>query len=336
MNHLLGLCRQVGTRTSVQVRTHSQKYFLKLRKLVQTACCGVHRSCPSLTRLLGKQQKAASSNAQGVSNPPPTIAIRSPHHVCACTDLVPMNRRRQPITRKVSKGTFIVLAPAANHLCGTLLDHIAGLNTLREEASELVRKDNTHLAAVVDGSALVCVACQSRHIFVLTRLLRSLLCQHWEHPYPNKAEKRLLAVQAQIGFAQVTNWFVNARARIWKPIVLQTGSRELPAKGARPKFMTAKSAPHDSDIALASLPSTPDDWDDVEVNLPSVDGPTDRCVCVTPHRVLGGVTTHPHVHNKRSEAMALSVLGSMASSPTRSPSNINSAARLPLKARVCT
>ena len=53
--------------------------------------------------------------------------------------------------------------------------------------------------------------------------------QHWEHPYPSKAEKRLLSQQAEIEFAQVTNWFVNARARIWKPIVQQSGQRDLTA-----------------------------------------------------------------------------------------------------------
>lgn len=48
--------------------------------------------------------------------------------------------------------------------------------------------------------------------------------QHWEYPYPNKGEKRALAAQAGIGFSQVTNWFVNARARLWKPIVQQMGT----------------------------------------------------------------------------------------------------------------
>lgn len=55
----MAICGQVATRTPVQVRTHSQKYFLKLKRQVRAgaAAIGIARpynrvllsSCPAAT-----------------------------------------------------------------------------------------------------------------------------------------------------------------------------------------------------------------------------------------------------------------------------------------------
>ncbi|CAK9184672.1 unnamed protein product [Ilex paraguariensis] len=49
--------------------------------------------------------------------------------------------------------------------------------------------------------------------------LRAWLFEHFLHPYPKDADKQMLAKQAGLTKSQVSNWFINARVRLWKPMV---------------------------------------------------------------------------------------------------------------------
>ncbi|XP_017242088.1 homeobox protein ATH1 [Daucus carota subsp. sativus] len=50
-------------------------------------------------------------------------------------------------------------------------------------------------------------------------VLRAWMFQNFLHPYPKDAEKHLLAVKSGLTRSQVSNWFINARVRIWKPMI---------------------------------------------------------------------------------------------------------------------
>ncbi|XP_065880921.1 BEL1-like homeodomain protein 3 [Euphorbia lathyris] len=50
-------------------------------------------------------------------------------------------------------------------------------------------------------------------------VLRAWLFEHFLHPYPNDSEKIILAKQTGLTRNQVANWFINARVRLWKPMV---------------------------------------------------------------------------------------------------------------------
>ncbi|KAM0946228.1 putative transcription factor Homeodomain-TALE-BEL family [Dioscorea sansibarensis] len=50
-------------------------------------------------------------------------------------------------------------------------------------------------------------------------VLRSWLLENFLHPYPRVSEKDMLAKQTGLTRKQVTNWFINARVRLWKPMV---------------------------------------------------------------------------------------------------------------------
>ncbi|CAL9071226.1 unnamed protein product [Musa textilis] len=50
-------------------------------------------------------------------------------------------------------------------------------------------------------------------------VLRAWLFEHFLHPYPNDADKHILARQTGLSRSQVSNWFINARVRLWKPMV---------------------------------------------------------------------------------------------------------------------
>jgi hypothetical protein len=45
--------------------------------------------------------------------------------------------------------------------------------------------------------------------------------EHFYNPYPTPAEKDKLIAATGIQMKQLTNWFTNARKRVWKPLLLQ-------------------------------------------------------------------------------------------------------------------
>ncbi|KAK7351879.1 hypothetical protein VNO77_11627 [Canavalia gladiata] len=50
-------------------------------------------------------------------------------------------------------------------------------------------------------------------------ILRAWLFEHFLHPYPKESDKIMLARQTGLTRSQVSNWFINARVRLWKPMI---------------------------------------------------------------------------------------------------------------------
>ncbi|XP_051151423.1 homeobox protein ATH1 [Andrographis paniculata] len=50
-------------------------------------------------------------------------------------------------------------------------------------------------------------------------VLRQWMYQNFLHPYPKDTEKHLLALKSGLTRSQVSNWFINARVRLWKPMI---------------------------------------------------------------------------------------------------------------------
>ncbi|KAJ7961355.1 BEL1-like homeodomain protein 9 [Quillaja saponaria] len=57
-------------------------------------------------------------------------------------------------------------------------------------------------------------------------VLRAWLFEHFLHPYPTDTDKMMLAKQTGLSRSQVSNWFINARVRLWKPMVEEIHSLE--------------------------------------------------------------------------------------------------------------
>ncbi|VFQ79531.1 unnamed protein product [Cuscuta campestris] len=64
-------------------------------------------------------------------------------------------------------------------------------------------------------------------------VLRSWLFQHFLHPYPSDAHKKILARQTGLSRSQVSNWFINARVRLWKPMVEDMYQQEAKEEGEK-------------------------------------------------------------------------------------------------------
>ncbi|CAL5045090.1 unnamed protein product [Urochloa decumbens] len=58
-------------------------------------------------------------------------------------------------------------------------------------------------------------------------VLRAWLFDHFLHPYPNDVDKHILARQTGLSRSQVSNWFINARVRLWKPMVEEMYTEEV-------------------------------------------------------------------------------------------------------------
>ncbi|KAL3722558.1 hypothetical protein ACJRO7_034865 [Eucalyptus globulus] len=58
-------------------------------------------------------------------------------------------------------------------------------------------------------------------------ILRAWLFEHFLHPYPKDSDKILLARQTGLTRSQVSNWFINARVRLWKPMVEEMYKEEI-------------------------------------------------------------------------------------------------------------
>ncbi|KAL8152369.1 hypothetical protein V2J09_010129 [Rumex salicifolius] len=58
-------------------------------------------------------------------------------------------------------------------------------------------------------------------------VLRAWLFEHFLHPYPKDSDKILLAKQTGLTRSQVSNWFINARVRLWKPMIEEMYAEEV-------------------------------------------------------------------------------------------------------------
>ncbi|KAJ3668915.1 hypothetical protein LUZ60_010865 [Juncus effusus] len=58
-------------------------------------------------------------------------------------------------------------------------------------------------------------------------VLRAWLFEHFLHPYPTDTDKQMLSKQTGLTRNQVSNWFINARVRLWKPMVEEIHNLEM-------------------------------------------------------------------------------------------------------------
>ncbi|CAA6672826.1 unnamed protein product [Spirodela intermedia] len=82
-------------------------------------------------------------------------------------------------------------------------------------------------------------------------VLRAWMFQNFLHPYPKDSEKHLLAIKSGLTRSQVSNWFINARVRLWKPMIEEMHSEVSKKNQAQegPGIAGAARAPAASELA---------------------------------------------------------------------------------------
>lgn len=116
--------------------------------------------------------------------------------------------------------------------------------------------------------------------------------EHFAHPYPSEEEKEELASEAGIEVKQLSNWFTNARKRLWQPVLRQSGvevKNFLSTGRGGPRGNKLDVPANIQSLVPASPPSSPErhcksssssttssspsplkrTWSDMEASLPS-------------------------------------------------------------------
>ncbi|XP_074592191.1 BEL1-like homeodomain protein 9 [Curcuma longa] len=96
-------------------------------------------------------------------------------------------------------------------------------------------------------------------------VLRAWLFEHFLHPYPTDVDKQNLAKQTGLTRNQVSNWFINARVRLWKPMVEEVHALEM-----REKSKMSGNGDHGqpSQIQTASSRSSTDQYPSTHIQEP--------------------------------------------------------------------
>ncbi|XP_058739688.1 BEL1-like homeodomain protein 9 [Vicia villosa] len=90
-------------------------------------------------------------------------------------------------------------------------------------------------------------------------VLRAWLFEHFLHPYPTDTDKLMLAKQTGLSRNQVSNWFINARVRLWKPMVEEIHMLESQQSLKEPSQREEHSRKNLSDNNIAENQSTSTD-----------------------------------------------------------------------------
>ncbi|KAF3333051.1 BEL1-like homeodomain protein 6-like isoform X1 [Carex littledalei] len=82
-------------------------------------------------------------------------------------------------------------------------------------------------------------------------VLRAWLFEHFLHPYPSDSEKLMLARQTGLTRGQISNWFINARVRLWKPMIEDMYKEEI-GEAENISNSSSENAPASRDKAVCS------------------------------------------------------------------------------------
>ncbi|XP_008796600.2 BEL1-like homeodomain protein 7 isoform X2 [Phoenix dactylifera] len=96
-------------------------------------------------------------------------------------------------------------------------------------------------------------------------ILRAWLFEHFLHPYPKDSEKLMLARQTGLTKSQISNWFINARVRLWKPMIEEMYKEEI------------GETEMDSNSSSENVPKSKDETGSSEERERSKSPATERC-----------------------------------------------------------
>ncbi|CBI24428.3 unnamed protein product, partial [Vitis vinifera] len=86
-------------------------------------------------------------------------------------------------------------------------------------------------------------------------VLRAWLFEHFLHPYPKDSDKHMLAKQTGLTRSQVSNWFINARVRLWKPMVEEMYLEEIKDQEHNEKSTTQNASP--AELSNSTMSTSP-------------------------------------------------------------------------------
>ncbi|KAF6158969.1 hypothetical protein GIB67_042050 [Kingdonia uniflora] len=114
-------------------------------------------------------------------------------------------------------------------------------------------------------------------------ILRAWLFEHFLHPYPKDSDKVMLAKQTGLTRSQVSNWFINARVRLWKPMVEEMYMEETKDREQNGMEEKTSKSKHNENSG-APLDTSPNRTDQIKCLNPTQVSVTDL-EDVSPHSI---------------------------------------------------
>ncbi|KAG5238057.1 BEL1 homeodomain protein [Salix suchowensis] len=142
------------------------------------------------------------------------------------------------MTIKVVSGNFKSIKHAISdqlkHVTKALGDNLFSTSPFGSSTAGSLRYKDRSFQKSNSGESNVGSLEHQEHIWIPQRglperavvILRAWLFEHFLHPYPTDTDKHMLATQTGLSRYQVSNWFINARVRLWKPMVEEIHSLE--------------------------------------------------------------------------------------------------------------
>ncbi|XP_031096191.1 homeobox protein BEL1 homolog [Ipomoea triloba] len=147
-------------------------------------------------------------------------------------------------------------------------------------------------------------------------VLRAWLFEHFLHPYPSDVDKHILARQTGLSRSQVSNWFINARVRLWKPMV-----EEMYVEETKEQENLLATSDDNGEGAGRNLQNPRNDTEDQKPNLVRIDS---ECISsiINNHPAAaddknnasdqprgGGEDDHHHQHHLHHQQAAFQIFG---------------------------
>ena len=98
-------------------------------------------------------------------------------------------------------------------------------------------------------------------------VLRAWLFEHFLHPYPKDSDKIMLAKQTGLTRSQVSNWFINARVRLWKPMVEEMYMEEVKKNNQEQNGLDQKNIEPNNNEIVGSKSSAPQEKLPISSNI---------------------------------------------------------------------
>ncbi|CAN6979435.1 unnamed protein product [Brassica rapa subsp. trilocularis] len=114
-------------------------------------------------------------------------------------------------------------------------------------------------------------------------ILRAWLFEHFLNPYPSDADKHLLARQTGLSRNQVSNWFINARVRLWKPMVEEMYQQEAKEREEKELEENQKEDYQQTNNSSNNSDTKPNESNFTLVQTITAQTPTTTMMTPTPH-----------------------------------------------------
>ena len=108
---------------------------------------------------------------------------------------------------------------------GSVLSHRHGRKRLSASQSSNAGSQTKNLSAAKLKRA--CNRPEHNHSKIATDLFKAWFYANLEHPFPSDDVKADFADRTGLSFTQVTTWFVNARKRVWKPLLHESRREQI-------------------------------------------------------------------------------------------------------------